>query len=200
MMENFEKDKIDVIDLAYETNLSKYGNENARIAITNLLMNYEQDLISRDNGAREKVSQLLYADYSHILVNHTVSCFCIRHRDDRSVYFDGNDITEFINSSDKSKYHPDEINDMVAVLSCIFPEQVYVMLSINPDIKQTLVNSFVSERYCCGNKELLDNSQPLWIPFKHDNVDILYVGKEAVSRSFANMKREEISERKSYNV
>lgn len=200
MMEDLEKAKIDVIDFAYETNLKKYGSENAPIAVTNLLMNYEQRFITATNGARDKVSQLLFADYSHILVNHAISSFCLRHKDDRSVSFNGDDVANFINSTDRSNYHPDIINDMVAVLACIFPEQVYVMLSINPDIKQTLVSSLVRERYYLGNKEMLDNAQPMWINFQHDNTNLLFIGKEAVSKSFANMKREEIRERKGYNI
>lgn len=199
-MVNLEKDSTSIIDLAYDTNNNKYGSESAKFAIINLFMNYDTNFISRDNSAREKVGQLLFADYAHILVNHSISSFCVRHAKDKSVSFNGDDITEFINSSDRSKYHSDEINDMVAILSCVFPEQVYVMLSINPDIKQTIVNSFVYDRYGCGNKSLLDNSQPMWISFQHDNSDILFVGKDAVSKSFANMKREEINEQKSYNV
>ena len=144
-------------DEIYDTNNSRYGQEQANTAMYEFLVNYRTDFTTRTNGARSKLEKLNhhYYEINQFLMEYAMASYNLN---GNNIVLTTEELAKYTKDDKQElKYDRDTIIAAVAIGSAWSPYWMVNLLACNKQLKSVLVESLIEERYVQDKKQALDD-------------------------------------------
>ena len=144
-------------DEIYDTNNSRYGQEQANTAMYEFLVNYRTDFTTRTNGARSKLEKLNqhYYEINQFLMEYAMASYNLN---ENNIVLTTEELAKYTKDDKQElKYDRDTIIAAVAIGSAWSPYWMVNLLACNKQLKSVLVESLIEERYVQDKKQALDD-------------------------------------------
>lgn len=144
-------------DEIYDTNNSRYGQEQANTAMYEFLVNYRTDFTTRTNGARSKLEKLNhhYYEINQFLMEYAMASYNLNKN---NIVLTTEELAKYTKDDKQElKYDRDTIIAAVAIGSAWSPYWMVNLLACNKQLKSILVESLIEERYVQDKKQALDD-------------------------------------------
>ena len=145
------------LDEIYDTNNSRYGQEQANTAMYEFLVNYRTDFTTRTNGARSKLEKLNhhYYEINQFLMEYAMASYNLN---ENNIVLTTEELAKYTKDDKQElKYDRDTIIAAVAIGSAWSPYWMVNLLACNKQLKSILVESLIEERYVQDKKQALDD-------------------------------------------
>ena len=178
-------------DEIYDTNNSRYGQEQANTAMYEFLVNYRTDFTTRTNGARSKLEKLNhhYYEINQFLMEYAMASYNLN---ENNIVLTNEELAKYTKDDKQElKYDRDTIIAAVAIGSAWSPYWMLNLLACNKQLKSVLVESLIEERYVQDKKQALDDCRLGRLVKFQNGKRPLMININTMNRAVDNMIRDD---------